>query len=296
MLTHTFSAPRPSSRVVILGTKGFVPRALATHFEGSAMPVLAIGSNQIDLLDLAAPAKLAALLQPEDVLVMTAALTPEKGRDVGTLIKNLRMAEHVVAALAARPCAHLVYFSSDAVYDPRVEVVTESAPAAPGDLYGVMHLARELALAQGAAKAGVPFCILRPCAIYGAGDTHNGYGPNRFVRSALTEGKIKLFGGGEETRDHVFIGDVVGLTAQVIAHRSTGTLNLISGHPVTFAKLADAIALLVGKPVTLEAQPRANPVTHRRFDVASLHRAFPSHRSTPLEEGLAVMIRALQSP
>ena len=45
--------------------------------------------------------------------------------------------------------------------------------------------------------------ILRPTLIYGAGDPHNGYGPNRFRRLAATGKPIILFGEGEERRDHV---------------------------------------------------------------------------------------------
>lgn len=295
MLTHLFVPPRPPARVVILGANGFVPRALHARLERDAIPTLTLGSVELDLLDAGSVTKLTASLRADDVLVFTAALTPEKGRDLGTFMKNMRMAEHVIAALAARPCAHVLYFSSDAVYDPRVEDVNETSPTAPADLYGAMHLARELALRQAAAAVKIPFGVLRPCAIYGSGDTHNGYGPNRFTRSALAEKKIKLFGGGEEIRDHVFIDDVVAFTTQAIAHRSTGTINLVSGEPVSFAEVASQISRLTGGAVAVENQPRANAIVHRRFDPAALRRAFPAVKPTPLSEGLARAVGELRA-
>lgn len=287
MMTHEFQEPRAPARVVILGANGFVPRALRARLERAAGPVTAIGSAELDLTDPAAGARLAGLLRPDDAVVMTSALTPEKGRDLTTLIKNLRMAEQVAAALAMQPCAQLAYISSDAVYDPRDALVNERTPTAPTDLYGLMHLSREMAFTQACAKASVPLCLLRPCAIYGAGDTHNSYGPNRFLRSARTEGKIRLFGRGEETRDHVHIDDVVELIWLVLQHRSRGVLNLTSGAGATFAEVARQVAALAGPAVAVELLPRSGPITHRSFDAAELRRAFPRHAPTGLAPGLA---------
>jgi nucleoside-diphosphate-sugar epimerase len=291
MLTHTVPSPIAPARVVILGANGFVARALRLELERAGIVTLALGSADLDLTEAQAAGKLAALLRPQDALVVTAALTPDKGKDLATLLKNLRMIEAVVAALAAQPCAHVVYFSSDAVYDDSVALVDERTTAAPKDLYGLMHLTREIALQQACLKPAIPLGVVRPSAIYGAGDTHNSYGPNRFVRSALAEGRIRLFGQGEETRDHVAIADVVALTSLVLRHRSAGVLNAVSGEAITFAALATHISQLAGRSVTIEPLPRGGPVTHRRFDVTRRQRAFPTFRPTPLADGLASLLR-----
>jgi nucleoside-diphosphate-sugar epimerase len=294
MLTHTVPSPIAPARVVILGANGFVARALRLELERTGIATLALGSTDLDLTEAQAAGKLAALLQPQDALVVTAALTPDKGKDLATLLKNLRMIEAVISALAAKPCAHVVYFSSDAVYDDSVALVDERTTAAPKDLYGLMHLTRETALQQACLKPAIPLCIVRPSAIYGAGDTHNSYGPNRFVRTALADGRIKLFGQGEETRDHVALADVVALTSLVLRHRSTGVLNAVSGEAITFAALATQISQLAERSVTIEPLPRGGPVTHRRFDVTRRQRAFPAFRPTPLAEGLAALLRETQ--
>lgn len=286
MLTHLQSTAAAPTRVVILGANGFIPRALAAKLTADKVPFTAISSRQLDLAASDASAQLAALLRSGDAVVMAAALTPDKGRDAATLMKNLRMAENAATALATKPAAHLVYLSSDAVYDWRHPLISEATAPSPTDLYSTMHLAREQVLAAATAAAKVPYCILRPCAVYGPGDTHNSYGPNRFARTALAEGRIKLFGGGEETRDHVFIEDVAAVIALALAHRSTGVLNLVSGRSATFAEVAAQIAALCPKPAAIESLPRGGPVTHRHFDASALLRSFPSHRPTPLATGL----------
>jgi UDP-glucose 4-epimerase len=286
MLVHGKDSPALPTRVVILGARGFVSAALAAGLAAGRVDVLAIGSAAVDLCDRGSVPRLAATLRGGDVVVMAAALTPEKGRDAATMMKNMLMAEHVAAAIKGIPIAQLVYFSSDAVYGGQLSHATESAPAAPGDLYGLMHRAREVALKDAADRAGVPICVLRPCAIYGPGDTHNSYGPNRFVRSALTEGKIQIIGLGEETRDHVFIADVVGLARGVIVRRSSGLLNVVSGESITFGELARKVVHLAGGKPTVESLPRKSAVTHRTFDPGSLKESFPGHVPTLLEDGL----------
>lgn len=293
MLTHLQPSHAAPARVVILGASGFIARALAGRLAAAKVPVFTASSQQVDLTAADAGPKLAALLQPGDAVVMTAALTPDKGRDTATLMKNLRMAEGVAAALTTQPCAHFVYLSSDAVYDWRHPLISEATAPSPTDLYSTMHLAREQVLAAATSAAKVPSCILRPCAVYGPGDTHNGYGPNRFARAALAEGKIKLFGGGEETRDHVLIDDVTAVLELTLRHRSTGLLNVVSGRSTTFAEVAAAIADLCPRPVLIEPQPRGGPITHRHFDPSALLRSFPDHRPTALTAGLP---RLLASP
>lgn len=289
MLTH-LQSPRAPARVVILGAKGFIAGALTRELAGANIAHRAISSAELDLSAPAASHALAAALAPSDAVVMAAALTPERGRDVATLLRNLRMAEAVSTALTERRIAHLVYLSSDAVYDWRAPLITEQTAPAPTDLYSTMHLAREQMLAVATAAAGVPFAVLRPCAIYGPGDTHSSYGPNRFARTAVTEGKIALFGDGEEKRDHVFIGDVIALLRGTVERLSTGTLNIVSGRSASFREVAEAIAARTGRPVTIETSARRAAITHRHFDATALWRAFPAHVPTPLPSGLAALL------
>jgi nucleoside-diphosphate-sugar epimerase len=290
MLTHLNLTPLTPTRVVVLGQNGFVPGALVRSLSTRGWPVLALGKDALDLTEEAAVAKLAALLRPTDALVMTSALTPEKGKDTATLILNLRMGQHVAAAVAASPCSQVVYFSSDSVYGWEHATIAESTPPSPDNLYGVMHLAREIGLREACKKAGLPLAVLRACAIYGSGDTHNAYGPNRFVRTALKGGRIELFGTGDDIRDQVYIDDVVRLTGLVLEHRSEGILNLVSGTAVTFAQVAKIISDLAGHPIETVHLHRSGPATRRAFASAVREAAFPGFAATPLSHGLSALL------
>jgi len=198
----------------------------------------------------------------------------------------------VCEATRRTPVAQIVYASSDAVYSFATTLISEETPAAATDLYGAMHRVRELMLAS---ETKAPLAILRLTAIYGAGDTHNSYGPNRFLRQALSEQRIALFGNGEETRDHLYVADAVALILEVVTRGSTGLLNLATGTSATFRAVAETIAACSGRPVAIAPSARHNPVTHRHFDITNLLRAFPGVRFTSLAEGLAATFAGVRA-
>ena len=286
MLSHAQNPPRAPRRVVVLGASGFVGANLVSQLASSATPTLAVSSRDIDLSTPGAGEKLAARLEPDDALVFVSALTPDKGRDIATMMKNLAMAEQVCAALATRPCAHVVYVSSDAVYADDADRVTESSCASPSTYHGLMHLVRERMLSTTLAATKTPLAILRPSLLYGRGDTHNGYGPNRFLRTAREARSIALFGNGEEQRDHVFIDDVSRVIERVIRSRSSGVLNVATGRSRTFGDVANIVAQVV-PGAAIESKPRAGAVTHRSFETQAVGAAFPDFAFTSLEDGLA---------
>jgi nucleoside-diphosphate-sugar epimerase len=290
MIAHAHSRPRKPDRVVVIGARGFIGAALRSRLASEGIEFIGLASADVDLANAGAVEKLAGILKPADSVVMLAALTPDKGRDIATMMKNIAMMQHLCAALERTGSAHLVYFSSDAVYSLAVSRVTEETSASPQDLYGAMHYTREM---MGRTLAKVPLLILRPTLVYGVDDTHNAYGPNRFRRMAQKEGKITLFGGGEETRDHIHVDDVAALAVRCLLRRSIGILNVATGRSVSFKALAQLAAAQFGRSIEIVETARANPITHRHYDITNLIRAFPDFRFIALEEGVARVHREM---
>jgi UDP-glucose 4-epimerase len=291
MLHHHFSVASKPSRAVVLGARGFIASRLIQALRDADIPCRPVGAVEVDLTEFSAPEKLGAILRMEDSVIMCSALTPEKGRDRPTFMKNVRMVENLCAVLEGVRCAHVIYISSDSVYDRRLELVDEQSSCESDDLYALSHIVREKLLRDVCQKsAGPRLAILRPSAVYGPGDTHNSYGPNRFIRSALQTGKIVLFGKGEEIRDHLYIGDLVHLVKLSLLHRSAGVLNAVTGQAVSFYDMAEMIVNAIGTNIVIETESRRVPITHRRFEITALRQAFPEFRPKRLESGIRVMI------
>lgn len=285
MLEHLNATPVKPVRVVVIGAGGFVGGAISRRLTASGATTLALTRQQIDLMAADASQKLRAALKPNDSVVMVSAIAPAK--NVAMLMQNLRMAEAVCEALTAVPIHHLVYISSDAVYADDANPVTEESYCAPSTPHGMMHAARELMLKTATQS---PVAMLRPTLVYGAGDPHNGYGPNRFRRQAQRGEPIPLFGEGEEQRDHVSVDDVAELARLILFHRSRGALNAATGVATSFNRIAHIVAAQFGNKSEVQEIPRTIPrphLAHRFFDITACRQAFPAFRFMPLEEGLA---------
>ena len=284
MLRHGTTVPKLPHRAVIVGAGGFVGSAIAGALTARGVDVHRLGRAQVDLLAKGAGETLAGQITPDDTVVLVSAIAPVK--TPAMLRDNITMVEAMANAIAASRPAHVLNIGSDAVFADSPDPLHEGSCRAPGSLHGIMHLTREVML--GEAQDGRSFATLRPTLIYGADDPHNGYGPNRYRRLAAAGEPIKLFGKGEERRDHVWVRDVAELAARIVMHRSQGSLNAATGTVISFHDLADACSRLHG-PATIEYLPRSGPMPHngyRPFDPSATLQAFPDFAYTLPLDGL----------
>ena len=293
MITHANDAPVNPKRVLILGGSGFVGQDLVRHLSQLGIPIQVLSSGDVDLADPLCVGRLKGIISEDDSVVFVSALTPDKGRDIATFTKNIAMVENFCSFLRESRCAHVVYISSDAVYHDDAHPVQEDSCCEPSGFHGMMHLARERMLEFTLKDSGIPLVHLRPSLLYGAEDTHNGYGPNRFARLAKSGDKIVLFGGGEEKRDHVYVQDLSRIVAACLTRSSSGILNVATGESTSFHDVADKVAGLSSTPVTVEETTRANPITHRHFDISVTLKSLPNFQFTPLDDGLKATVKGM---
>lgn len=274
-------------RWVILGAAGFI----GSGVRAIRPDAVCLTRREVDLSLEGAGESLSGLLRHGDTLFFLSAITPDKGRDAETFLKNCRMAAEVGRALAKVRLRQVLYASSDAVFAENLPPITEETLPCPNSLYGTMHLAREQILTEVCSKASVPLMVVRLCAVYGAGDTHDSYGPNRFLRTAREQGSIRLFGRGEEKRPHLWIGDAVRGLAALAASRAGGSVHLIPPESFSFAEVAEWIRS--AKPnVRLEYADRTGPPSHKFFGPGKAGRILPGFRFTAAAEQVASLTKS----
>jgi len=287
-----FKKSKPK-RVVILGSSGIISINLQEEMKKRSINTLTIGRSTINLKNHNARKLLTRKIKNGDTIVFIAAEAPVKNFKM--LINNLKICNNVCNSLQNKKIFHLVYISSDAVYADIKEKITENSKTLPLSLHGLMHLTRESILRS---KFNKILCILRPTLICGMGDSHNGYGPNRFIKCALKKKPIKIFGKGEERRDHIFVDDLTKIIVKCIEMKGLGTLNLASGKVHSFKYLARLIINLSKKKSKLIKIKRMGPMPHngyRPFNIQLLKDNFKDIKMTPITLGIKKYLTELRS-
>ncbi len=286
MLHLNTTTPVTPARAVFLGKNGFLASHTARLFIRSGIPVRQISSEEINLAQLGAGKKLKMLLLPTDVVLHFAAITPDKkiGADISK--QNIEIGFQVAEAIQGAPPSQLIYISSDTVYPLGVEGITEMTPCSPSDDYSHMHYNRENLYHQICHALSIPCVRLRPCAVYGEGDTHRSYGVSRFIESAIVQRQIHLFGKGEEKRDHLSVRDASTLLLLLALHRANGVLNGISGYSYTFREIAQNILKSIPHQVTIIENERTLPMLHKTYNPALIQKLFPQFRPHALSQEL----------
>jgi UDP-glucose 4-epimerase len=286
MLNHVHIIPQLPNRVVVFGSQGVVGKKLVEHLSNKKINVLELSRKECNLLDKDSVKFLKNTFKPDDQIVFLTAITPDKGRGIKAMMDNLQIIENISNALTEVPVDQFVLFSSESVYQLTSDIISENTLIRPDDLYGCMHLAREIHMRS----LNIPLAIIRSTLIYGDGDTHNSYGPNRFVKESKEKNSITLFGNGEEKRSHVYLHDVIRFIEKILCHRSLGEINLCPNPVISFGEIADIIKKISKNNIDIINKQRSSPITHRYFDNSLLYKAFPDFVFTDIKDGLKELL------
>jgi Nucleoside-diphosphate-sugar epimerases len=192
------------NRIVIIGSSGIISSNLQKKFIKSNYKFITLGRNKINLKKKNSYKLLNKKVKNEDIIIFISAEAPAK--NIQMFLNNIMICNNICRALKNKSFSKLIYISSDAVYSDIKGKINEKTKTFPGSIHGMMHLTREIQLKI---NFDNKICILRPTLIYGPGDTHSGYGPNKFLKLAKKNQDIILFGKGEEKRDHIYIDDLI---------------------------------------------------------------------------------------
>jgi UDP-glucose 4-epimerase len=146
----------------------------------------------------------------------------------------------------------VVFISSGTVYgNQSVQPVKENAIPNPRSPYAVSKLAAEYYTKSIGALWGIETVCLRVFNAYGPGQHHppvHTPAIPSFLRQAWENGTIVIHGNGEQTRDYVYVDDVVNAmaAASVAPDVNTLTINVGSGSEVSVRDLAKMVAEVTG--------------------------------------------------
>jgi UDP-glucose 4-epimerase len=195
----------------------------------------------------------------------------------------------------ARRCGvrKVVFASSAAVYGDVAELpVAEESICEPLSPYGIDKRAAELFLRYHSLVHGLPTQPLRFFNVYGPrqdpGSPYSGV-ISIFIDRALAGNDLTVFGDGEQTRDFVFVGDVVrAVVAAALSDGGEGVpVNIATGRSHTVSELARAVIDLSGSPSAVRHGPaRAGEILRSVARVTRAEELFGFRAETSLSDGL----------
>lgn len=158
------------------------------------------------------------------------------------------------ASMKVTSLTAFVYASSSSIYGnaERFPTVETDLPM-PRSPYGVTKLAGEHLCNLYAANYGLPTVSLRYFTVYGPRQRPD-MAFNRFIRAALDDESLTLFGTGEQIREFTFVEDIVEANVRAASARlDPGTvINLSGGSSVSVNDVIAEISRLSGKQVRVQ--------------------------------------------
>jgi UDP-glucose 4-epimerase len=189
-----------------------------------------------------------------------------------------------------------VIFSSSggAVYGDREPIpATEEHETLPLSPYGVSKLTGELYLGYYHMAFGLPYVALRYANVYGPRQSTLGEaGVVAIFISQLLAGKSPVINGdGKQTRDYVFVGDVVRANVAALDANYTGAVNIGTGKETDVVTVCKLLREDVGSPVEAVHGPAKLGEQRRSCLETALARKVLGWRpEVGLKEGLAQTI------
>jgi UDP-glucose 4-epimerase len=204
---------------------------------------------------------------------------------------------HVLEYARAAGVKKVVFASSAAVYGEVATMpVGEDTPTRPVSPYGIDKLASEHALDYYAAVHGVPGTALRFFNVYGPRqDPSSPYSGviSIFADRARAGRTLTIFGDGGQTRDFVYVGDVVRAIVAALGDGADRVVaNVGTGGEITVLELARSIVELCGGRSAIEHAPaRSGEILKSRARVDRLRDALGVVAETSLLDGLRETLR-----
>jgi len=192
----------------------------------------------------------------------------------------------------------VVFTSSGSVYgDQNDQPLTETTPPNPGSPYAVSKLAAEHYVRTIGALWGIETVSLRVFNAYGPGQPQPAAHPPvipHFLRQTARGGTLVIYGRGEQTRDFVYVDDVVEAMVAAATAPTVDRLviNIGSGVEMSIQNLAQLAIEAVGKTTDWIYMENQDIGPSRMCADISLARAKLGYRpDVSLQEGLERMVK-----
>jgi nucleoside-diphosphate-sugar epimerase len=215
---------------------------------------------------------------------------------------NVRGTMEVLRLCKALHRPRLLFASSSTVYGQSSEVMTrrESDVPEPLTVYAMSKIAGEHLIRMYAGLYGYEAVALRLFNVFGPRQSPTHPYANvtcKFSHAAANGLGVKLYGSGEQSRDFVYVDDVVAAFLAVAEGADEPFYNVGSGQNTSIADLLRIVQEVADRKLDVEQMPPwPNDIRAIRADVERIRTEFKLPEPTPLHEGLRRTVAFFRAP
>jgi UDP-glucose 4-epimerase len=277
---------------------------LSTGRESNLEPALGGGARlvELDIRDAEAVTECVERASPEVIFHLAAQIDVRKS--VADPANDARInVEGTINLLRAATRAGVSRFvntsTGGAIYgEGQILPAPEDHPVAPEAPYGLSKFCAENYCGVFTRLHGLSTVSLRYGNVYGPRQDPLGEaGVIAIFCGKLLEGeRPTIFGDGKQTRDYVFVGDVVRANLDAVGSQAGGPFNIGRGEP---SSVLDIVAALARHEPGFEAEhapARPGEVQHIHLDCSRAQTEFGWRAEVGLDEGLERTLASLRRP
>jgi nucleoside-diphosphate-sugar epimerase len=220
------------------------------------------------------------------------------GRDFRTYTENnIEATQILLEASVGRPIERFVHASSSSVYGDNASIpMREDALPRPVSPYGVTKLSAEQLGYLYFVNHRVPTVAMRYFTVYGPRQRPD-MAFHRFIRAALRDEELSLYGDGEQTRDFTYVADAVAATIAAATRGVPGrSYNIGGGSRVSMNHVIGIIERMADRPLRVKHETTQKGDMRDTFADTSLARQDLGFApAVSLEDGLNAEYQWLSS-
>jgi len=295
-----------SHRVAVTGATGFIGMHLlrGLHSAGAEIVAIAAADKHIARLDsLPFPLQRVVVGSSPDfadairqanansVIHLSAVVSNTRSLDVleATLRQNLLPTISVLTAAAELHADRVILMGSCEEYSQRTSPFDTALAVDPSSPYGASKAAATAYARMFSNSFGLSTVVLRPSVVYGPGQSERMLISQ--VMKAMSENRSVEVTAGEQTRDFIYVEDVVKAIIQSLTVPSSehGVWNIGSGEVVTVRSCLENIERITGRTGLIEYGKRPYPeseIFQYELKAEDTYAAFGWKPSITLDEGL----------
>ena len=177
---------------------------------------------------------------------------------------------------------------------------TESSEPKPFSEYGITKMKAEKLLQELSEDLGFNLIIIRLTITYSESDPYK-RAMFYFVKQALEDQIIRVYGTGKQKRDFLYIDDAIIGFNKVINEALPGIYNLGYGSSISMTELAEKVAEIIGnelkKPVTIQYVDIEDKKTQRtvELDTTKFEKTYDFKPRISIEEGIMKIYHKLKN-